>query len=435
MNNFKFLIRFGVHKDREVLNNLRNYIDGIIVPAHILCYTTNATIAAISYIQKEYYVDPMTYIFSSDNNIKDYIVVDEKTSTTKFKPSITKLTDEYGLTNIFQKNNYSALKPDDFDDDLYGSLCANSLNLQLRKVDDEKGKAFDKYSELLKSVGEEYLAQEAENNHQPAFIIPPYFYFKDLNDPWLDINLKLAKTISEKNETSIEVAPVIFTNVNNLSPELLEKYKEYKNVFIWVDNFEQKRDITITNSKIDEYKKFAEFVKDSKEKEIRLINLYGSYYSILLGKLGLGGICNGIFYGEAKGRKSAVGGIPQARYYIRDLHEFFGLPEAVPMLKRYKNLIDKDCEDCFKLIDGDPDNITKFLADHSLAQRHFIYSRRAEIDKVKTDKITPLVDQLFSAYNTYNNDFNDKDDSPTNKSIEFLNTWYSALENYKESSE
>ena len=48
ISNLKFLIRFGVHRDRETIKDLEGSISGVVIPAHILCYSTNATIAAIS---------------------------------------------------------------------------------------------------------------------------------------------------------------------------------------------------------------------------------------------------------------------------------------------------------------------------------------------------------------------------------------------------
>src|SRR5687768_13595111 len=112
MNTFDFFIRFGVHKDREVIKSLRDSISGIIIPAHILCYSTNATIAAISYIRRGFFIDPMTFVYASPD-IRDYVVQDKTTHRDKFKPSIAKLTDHYGLTTIFENNQYRPLRPQD----------------------------------------------------------------------------------------------------------------------------------------------------------------------------------------------------------------------------------------------------------------------------------------------------------------------------------
>src|SRR3989344_3947951 len=208
MNDYKFLIRFGVHKDREAIRSLRDSISGMVVPAHILCYSTNATIAAISYIQREYYIDPMTYLYAGAD-IKDYVVFDEKTKKNHFKPSITKLTDSYGLTAFFEGRNFSHLTPSDFTDDFIAELCQKNIDLQTQKVDAKKAEAYQKYSELLKKVGENHAVEEMEAKHIPAAILPPYFFIEKADSEWLEVNKKLAEKTKEL--TQLPVMPVILT--------------------------------------------------------------------------------------------------------------------------------------------------------------------------------------------------------------------------------
>jgi hypothetical protein len=210
MNDFEFFIRFGVHKDRETLKSLRGSMAGLVVPAHILCHSTNATIAAISYINKSFYIDPMTFLYAG-SDIKDYVVKDKETNTDKFKPSIAKLTDDYGLTETFQSNGYTALQPDNFTEEFINNFCDKNLKLQLKKVDESKEGAYKKYGDLLSKIGENHIVQEMQTTHTPKGIVPPYFYFASLTDPWLDVNLKLAKSTKEKSGQDL-VTPLVFTN-------------------------------------------------------------------------------------------------------------------------------------------------------------------------------------------------------------------------------
>ena len=46
MSDFKFFIRFGVHKDRDVIKELMGSIDGVCVPAHMFSYSPEATVYA-----------------------------------------------------------------------------------------------------------------------------------------------------------------------------------------------------------------------------------------------------------------------------------------------------------------------------------------------------------------------------------------------------
>ena len=333
MNDYKFLIRFGVHKDRETIRSLRDSISGMVVPAHILCYSTNATIAAISYIQKGYYIDPMTYLYA-DVNIKDYVVYDEKAKKNRFKPSIAKLTDSYGLTTLFEGRNYSRLTPSDFTDEFIVGFCQKNIELQTSKVDADKAGAYQKYSELLKKIGENHAVEEMETTHTPSAIIPPYFYIEKKDSEWIDVNKKLAQKTSEL--TQLTVMPVILATPGALGSDLLKTFSNFKDLFLWVDDFGQKQ--TITTPQEDEFKKVASFIKSAETEKFKIIDLRGTYFSVLLGKLGLTGLCNGVLYGETKARKAAIGGLPPVRYYIRKLHEFFGIAEAIRLLKKYPGL-------------------------------------------------------------------------------------------------
>jgi len=116
-----------------------------------------------------------------------------------------------------------------------------------------------------------------------------------------------------------------------------------------------------------------------------------SYFSVLLNKIGLQGICNGIFYGEYKSKRAQIGGGPSARYYIRELHDFYSISIATKILLQHPNLLDKDCKKCMDLINNDTNNIILFDKDHSLAQRHFIYSREVEIQENKTKDLNALL--------------------------------------------
>jgi hypothetical protein len=342
----------------------------------------------------------------------------------KFKPSIAKLTNSYGLADFFESRNYDKFKPSDFTEEFSSDFCEKSIQLQQNKFDEEKGSALKKYADLLRKIGETHSADEMDTAHLPKAIIPPYFYFNSTEDEWLEINLKLAKLTKEKTDQS--VVPVIFTNPSNLSDIILDKYKDFEEIFIWVDDLEQKH--SLTKVQADNFAKFAAFIKSANERNIKVINMYGSYFSIMLGKIGMKGMCNGIFYGETKGRKTMLGGVPQARFYIKTLHEFFLIPVAIKLLQAYPDLLDRGCKECMDLINGDINEIFKFTLDHSLAQAHFIHSRKGEIINMESTTLDQLVEQISIAYSRYNADLESGD--IYNKNLEYLQVWSNALKPY-----
>lgn len=406
---FDFLIRFGVHKDREVLRTLRSSISGLVIPAHILCYSTDATIAAISYIKKDYYIDPMTFLYSK--NIKEYLGEDRK----RFKPSIDKMTASYGLIDLFVKKGYTALEVKDFSEQMISDFSQKSLNLQLKKVDERKEGAYKKYTELLSKVGKAHILSELNEPHMPKAIVPPYFFFGNLTDGWADLNIKFANKTQGMTESPI--VPIICTNIDCLNDRLLDKYSNFKEVFIWIEGLDE-RDAEITD-----LTKYASFVKEASEKGFIIRNLYGTYFSIMLGKYGLAGMTNGIFYGEYKSIKAKVGGVPPVRYYLRKVHQFFILPEAIALITKFSGLLDVANDKVMRLIGRDPQNILLFEKNHSAAQTHFIYSREKEIEEVDSQTPIKLVEELEDVFVEYQ----PKVGMITNKSLNCLNTWASAF--------
>lgn len=407
MKNFDFIIRFGVHKDRETLRTLKESISGLVVPAHILCHSTDATIAAISYIKKEYYIDPMTFLYAV--NIGEYLGENKK----KFKPSIEKMTKDYGLLPLFEANGYSALKHTDFTEEIINDFAQKSLDLQCKKVDEKKQGAYAKYTELLKKIGENHIIDELNSLHEPKAVIPPYFFIEKNDSDWIKVNLDLANKV--KSLTQKTITPIVSVSISCLNEEILNSYNDYKEFFLWVNDLDER------NSTQADLKKYADFVKLGKEKGFTIRNLYGSYFSILLGKVGLSGICNGIFYGEHKGVRSKVGGVPIARYYIRKFHQFFTLPEAIPLINKYPELLDKECPEAMEIINSNPQNIIQLEKDHSKAQAHFIHCRKKEITMTEATELSEILDDMDATYKKYKNEF--ERHLITKKSLEYLNHW------------
>lgn len=418
-----FFIRFGVHKDREVIKDLRSSLAGIVVPAHILSYSPNPTIAAIDYINRPYYIDPMTYIYSG-SDIADYVVLNKKTRRKQFKPSISKMTKDYDLAGHFEASDYAPLTPSDFSDEFVQKLVQKNVELQLQKIEQEKGGAYKRYKDLLSKVGAEHIVKKMSEAHRPAAVIPPYFYFATQDSPWREINRRLYE--ATKSVTDQLVVPIVLTDAACLTEDLFAMYPDCREMIVWIDNLNEKEPDSLSKTQIAKLKQLASFVTLARDRGIGVINLYGSYFSLLLSKLGMTGICNGVFYGEYKTRKSTIGGAPPSRYYIRAVHEFFSIPNAIGLLKdpRYSGMLDTSCKKCMDLIDGKPDNIIALDADHAKAQRHFVYAREQELDTVEKTDLAGLIEDLNTTYTKYN----PLDPRIVKKSIDYLAAWARALE-------
>lgn len=414
-------IRFGVHKDREILKETRSSFQGMVVPAHILSHTTDATCAAIDYIDKPYFIDPMTYIFNRDN-IRSYITKDSDDKD-KFKMSIEKMANDYGLLDHFVENSYKALEPSMFTDSFINTFCKRTLEFQKGKVDDQTESAYEKYSKILKDLN---LVDMKSTDHTPIYFIPPYFYFKSLEDDWLTVNVKLYKKYLELLDSNSEkVAPIVLTQSKNLTSKLIEAYEDCKNIILWVSDLDESA--SHSEQQVKKLKKLSTFVGAAKQKQVSVINLYGSYFSGMLSKLGMAAFCNGIFYGEYKSFTTKVGGgAPPIRFYISAVHKFYLVPTVLQIVNQHPNLFDREPANTKRMLNNSASNIAEMLdkKKYTLAQRHFLWAREEELAKItESVSIDELVAQLTNAYAEYAETISEFHKEPPTH----LNAWVEAL--------
>jgi hypothetical protein len=422
MSDSKIYLRFGVHKDRQVMYENRTLFGGLVIPAHIFVYSINAIKAAILYINRPYFIDPMTYLLS-ETGIEYYVTLDKKNSTKKFKPSIAKLVGEYGLTELFQERDYKPLVVADFTADFIEKFAKSSLNLQLNLLEGES--LVKKYLEMLKNVGEPEIGY-ANNSQKPMFVTTPYFFFDSIDSSWLDITLKIAKKTQEL-QSEFEVIPILLTTSSCLTTELIEKISGFTNIILWVTDFNEKAAVNSdTTRKIAQLKKIKEFISLATQKNIGTYNLFGGYFSAILTKFGLKGFSHGIFYGEYKSKSTSVGGVPPSRYYLRKLHEFFTIPETISLLSRekYKDLLDLECKPAMEIIGGKASEIFAFDKNPALAQKHFLLSREHEMQDLEEKDVSQIAKDLDDSYKKYS----PLPENITNKRIDFLESWSKALE-------
>lgn len=419
-------VRYGVHKDRESIKDMKDNIDGICVPSNILAYSREPTQAAILLFGKEFFVDPMTYIYQS-SKFEDYIVVNEEDGSRNFKPSVAKMTTEYGLTEYFKKNKYEQLKVTDFTDEFIENLCIKNFELQTG-IHSGSGSAMTRYADILAEVGVPSLKSKMEDKEQmpPKFIVPPYFFFSGLDDKWLNINKKLyEKTKEIVADEKYNVVPIIFTKASSLSPDLLDYFNGVGRVILWLDDF-QENGLENKEKNVQDLVNYKNFAIKAKTMNISLINLYGGYYSIMLSKCGVTGICNGVVYGESKSFGSSVGGVPPVRYYVKSLHRFLPLTAAASLLgdQKGKDLLDVENKECMELIGGDINQIYLMKNKENISKTHmqFILSRKSEMSDVSKWSEEEILAQLENTYA-----YKDIVEQYYNKKLEYLVAWREAF--------
>jgi hypothetical protein len=278
---------------------------GIAVSAHILSYTPTSVVQLLNDVQKPFFIDPMTFVFT-----RDLAVISKNR---KLKMSYKKLVAYYGPP-FDGCINGDRITPTDFKDNL-GNLDESRMYDVCRKVlDFQKNRcsidtSFPKYYQLLRKGR---LLSPAS----PSFLVAPYFLAARHGDEWYKINLRLAR-ISQTLKGDKELYAVIFISSDVLWDDsqisnIVNDYAGFDGYLIWVDDLDEEN----VNSELSGLKmlisKLASFGKP-------VYSLYGGYLCDLLSKFGLTGYSSGICYGESRGVDTRGGGAGN-RYYIPFVH-------------------------------------------------------------------------------------------------------------------
>lgn len=420
-------LRYGLSRKKELLRDFTKLYDGIVVPANILLYQYKGTPAVVYSCNQPYFVDPMSYLFA--HPLADFIKRITK-GTSKFKPSFTKLVMGYGedpayflrqdyrtLVEYLTKNE-SKLSP----------FIDNCIDFQLNAVN----KTINNSKDLLPDGKEVDL--------KPSFVMPPYFAYQEHDGTTL-LNQKIIE-YCWKNKAkwgNPDIFPMIFIQKENLTDKFITKLKsffkdyDYPGYCIWVEKFEER---DVTSEEIVGLIKLVETFSDNSSKQ--LVMLYGGFFSMLLNKFGVTAISHGIAYSEAKSMFSAVkqtGGGAPIRYYIPQLHQFQIIDNALHILRERPDLI-CNCPVCQRLIQSDPENITRFHEEEELAELHFLYNRNEEkkmISKLNKADIGKYLNYIA----TLNTDIekitrkykvNSKFETRSIISANYINEWKNAID-------
>ena len=230
--------------------------------------------------------------------------------------------------------------------------------------------------------------------------------------------------------------------------ELCSKYKNSMadGFLIWLDKFDEK-DVS------DLYLcKFIEFLRNLKTIEKPIYQIYGSYFSIILTKNILSGVCHGMEYGENRDVYPVGGGVPVSKFYYPVLHKRLLYRDALDVLLRMDFLKDKNtyfsnvcsCQNCHEIINIPIEDFSKYGDVNSttfkrksgnrestvtmdypttdakdLCLRHYLYNKVHEFKHVETHSYIECAGELYDAYNQYYDLLGDN--------IDYLNTWHNIV--------
>ncbi len=412
----KVHLRFGMHRDVQLIHAEKDRIDGLVVPAHILAHQSASTsVFVTSMHDKPYVIDPMTFVFQSakETHFND---------AGGMRPSIQKLCDEYHDTLAEQ---ITALGPGGFlSPNVFSQsnrFCQRVAGFQLEKVG--KASATSGASKYLERYGTTKVTA-------PRAVIPPYFRFESINDDWYKLSLECANKTRNLVKT-VEVAPVICCAAATLDDVAVKKitkdYGDFQRVFIWIDSYVQ------TSVPSADIGKVRGLFLALRQVEVEIEALYGGFLLILSAFDGMSAISHGILYTQHKSTDlvPGSGGAPE-RYYIPAFHEFRSLSQTDLIIHKHPELI-CNCAVCKQHLAGDPDNIIVYSDSPDLLRRHFLHSRREEADHIGKTTLAAEAKKLRQVFNEYHNSVRSLPNpdafisSSKMQGLEYLNHWADAF--------
>ena len=377
---------------------------GAVIGAHIAAYF-GGLVRLTNITRRHFFIDPMTYIFTKD---QDFITRAEG----NFKKSYVKLLNYYGkvlkkvvITEQRRIQIKDFKKGNSWNETFLEELSNKVLSFQKRLVSPAQQKLPIDVEELFDKEEIERIYTEGKL----LWLVPPYFHASNVNDDWYEISLKLAN-ISQKFKANFKLLPIICISKDVLlDDEAILKvrgdYKKFDGVILWISDFNEHTE------SVDYLKGMIKLVSSLSESGKPIYSLYGGYFSGLLSKFGLTGFSAGICYGASKSAdRIPTRMLPQPRYYVTNLHHKVPIGNARSFYGAYpKELC--NCHVCVSLKKrietkgiemGKKPSLYIDTFFHDLdgekAIQHFLVCRDTELEIICRTNLRALVERLNQEY-------------------------------------
>ena|SRR2546425_233884 len=333
-------LRYGISAEKDILLREPSTFHGLVVPAHLAADQSESLPAFLRRLGKPYFVDPMTFAFAVEGA--------DLTNTRgdALKRSYSKLVARYHWPREidFMSEQVSAGDFEESPGGLESSMeeFVNSvLDLQssLSELDEETRR----YEQIALGFGAE-LFPSRETASGPEFLVAPYFFFSDYEDPGYALTVTAARKAVELNPNN-RIFGLLAMSSEFLQrydfAQLLEDIQFLRGVIIWIDGFNDQ----LRNER--ELTAFRRLVRAlARDREV--INLYGGRFSMLLASDGLAGYASGVCYGESKVQVAISGGVIPPRYYASLPLMKLAQADTLRFLKTQDDLC--DCEICQEVL-------------------------------------------------------------------------------------
>jgi len=376
-------LRFGLQKDKEIIRDLSDKLDGLVIPAHILSYQSAVISAFVSsFTDMPFIIDPMTYLLQHPK-------VELTNGSGDLRKSISKMCAEYTPDVESVLLAHRQLSPNNIPD--CEILCKGVRNQQLSISSKAATKKAEKY---LKRYGR-------GDSVTPRFIVSPYFHFNSTSDQWYKLSLEMAQamqTICSEKGDGIEAGVVIFVPADKLTDDeiatIASDYSKFKHIILWPGDFDER---TANKAQIVNIRKLVSKLSEFAEVEI----LYAGFLLMTTAADGAKVVSHGLTYSQHKSFAVTPGGggMPE-RYYIPKFRAFRSLSQTDIIFHQKPELM-CDCPVCENLLQSNPDRIILFSDEPEKLREHFISVRKQEAIEMDNFDRSSLVSELRDIYHEY----------------------------------
>lgn len=375
-----------MNKDRNVLVRANSLFQGYHVTASLPASMT----AMVRESGKPYLVDPQTYLFM----LPPKRLIDPEKGT--LRSAIATLVMGYGAP-FKEAAGVRALTPIDFaNDQAARCVVERVLAHQRLKFSGQLALPLDPYYDKYQLWDPDEKRENDAPARPPQVLVPPYFYVKAPDDPWLDTNVRFARHALAARQPKDLVYAIVLVAKNLLADRgAIERVaKAYLSVpvdgyLIWPNDFVEERE------PLPRLAGLSRLVASLADSGRRVSKLYGGYLSALMSARGLRGFSSGLGYGTSKNAFAfggGGGGKPVPKFYLPGLHCTLPLVEAERIVRARPSLRCK-CSVCVATYGNKMDTFAA-MAEDGRSELHFLQVRSSEIHHLTDAGIKDVVKEL-----------------------------------------
>jgi hypothetical protein len=364
-------------QDRSVLTRANGLFRGY----HVRAGLPDATAELVRDSGKPYLVDPETYIFTLDP--KRLLDLKKEHQPPILRRGALALANGYGAP-FRDVVGTRRLQLEDFANPVVARECVERVLTYQRSKLTMQLSLFDPYYEKYR-LWDDPEPSPAESGRPPLVLVPPYFYFKDSIDAWLDLNVELGRhALAARREGDLVYPILLFPGKllehADIVDAVASRYlaEPFDGFLLWPNDFVEEREPE------GRLKGLARLVEKLADAGRRVSKLYGGYLSALLSLRGLRGFSCGLGYGNKKNAFAYGGGgggrkVAQ-RFYIQGLHQAFEFDQATSILDGCADLR-CSCPVCQDVYGTRMDHFSQMLGGGQ-CELHFLHARRDELRDV-----------------------------------------------------